>query len=102
MPDFCGRNAVEAWVEGQQLGLVCQCRGLWGPRVVGEFLLVVDQEPPPGAKLGRGSILALFVRVEPGRPDGVREPRRPLPRELDGRGEKPLPQDVDQGVNDLG
>lgn len=89
VPDFRGWHPVEAWLVGTSLRLACQCRGLGG-----RFLRVVEQDPLPGTGVRPGSILALFLEEAPGLDDdggGVREPRRPLPLGLEGRGEKPLP-----------
>lgn len=103
VPDYRGWHAVEAWVDGTGLGLACQWRQTIS-QAPGEYVYVAEQDPSPGTVLGRGSIVALFLRVGPHDPGGggVREPRRPLPLDRQGRGTKPLPQSADRGILDLG
>jgi hypothetical protein len=77
VPDFCGMQALNAWLVGHDHGLV-----LAGPDPdSAEPLLngvVVGQVPGPGGQLHRWDVVTVWVRPGPGDGGGVREPRRPL------------------------
>jgi hypothetical protein len=77
VPDFRGRQALDAWLSGHDMGLLLQ-----GPDPDGERPLlngrVVAQSPAPGSRLGRWDTVTVWI-IDGGEGSGVREPRRPLP-----------------------
>lgn len=89
MPDFRGRQALEAWLRGHDLGLLCQGPDPDSPQPLLHGR-VVGQHPQAGTVLHRWDVVTLQL-AEHGDPAGVREPRRPLPLERNSRGVKPLP-----------
>jgi hypothetical protein len=78
VPDFHGRQALDAWLVGHDIGLLCQ-----GPNPDSARPLlhgrVVYQRPLPGTTIRRWDVVTLWVRDDPGDLGGDREPRDPLP-----------------------
>ena len=78
VPDFRGRQALDAWLAGHDVGLLLQ-----GPDPDSPHPLVngrvVAQLPDPGSRVGRWDVVTVWVRDD-GDPGGVREPLRPLPQ----------------------
>lgn len=85
VPNFHGRQALDAWLIGHDAGLLLQ-----SPDPDSHPLLngvVVAQHPAPGAELERWSAVTVWVEGG-GDGSGVREPRRPLPHHREASGEK--------------
>jgi hypothetical protein len=79
VPDLRGRQALDAWLSGHDIGLLLQ-----GPDPDSHPLVngrVVAQVPAPGTRLGRWDVVTVWI-VDGGEGAGVREPRRPLPNHL--------------------
>lgn len=85
VPDFVGKQALDAWLAGHEAGLSLQ-----GPDPDSPHPLlngrVAAQLPAPGARLPRWSVVTVWI-TNGGDPGGVREPRRPLPNLLEDTGE---------------
>lgn len=87
VPDFHGKQALDAWLSGHDAGLLLQ-----GPDPDNHPLLngvVVAQRPGPGVRLERWGTVTVWV-AGGGDGSGVREPRRPLPLYRETGGEKPV------------
>ena len=87
VPDFHGRQALDAWLRGHDLGLLLQ-----GPDPDSHPLLngvVVAQRPGPGTLMRRWDTVTVWVDGG-GDGSGVREPRRPRPLHREAGGEKPV------------
>ncbi len=87
VPDFHGRQALDAWLRGHAAGLLLQ-----GPDPDSHPLLngvVVAQRPAPGSEVRRWDTVTVWVDGG-GDGSGVREPRRPLPRHREAGGEQPI------------
>jgi beta-lactam-binding protein with PASTA domain len=78
VPDFRGRQALDAWLFGHDAGLLCQGPDPDSPQPLLHGR-VVDQRPAPGTTVRRWDTVTVWVHDEPGDLVGVREPRRPLP-----------------------
>jgi beta-lactam-binding protein with PASTA domain len=80
VPEFLGRQALDAWLTGHDAGLLLQ-----GPDPDGPHPLlngrVVAQQPRAGSLVSRWAPVTVWV-ADPGDPAGVREPPRPLPVRL--------------------
>ncbi|MFD5825932.1 PASTA domain-containing protein [Lentzea sp. NPDC060358] len=77
VPNFHGKQALDAWLEGHDAGVLLQGPDPDGPRPVLNGV-VVAQSPAPGTRMRRWDVVT--VRIEGGGDgSGVREPRRPLP-----------------------
>lgn len=87
VPDFCGRQALDAWLLGHDVGVLCQGPDPDSPRPVLHGR-VVRQWPAPGTPVLRWDTVTVWVRDEPGDLAGVREPRRPLPPDRHGQARK--------------
>ncbi|RSN13642.1 PASTA domain protein [Streptomyces sp. WAC 05977] len=85
VPDFVGKQALDAWLAGHDAGLSLQ-----GPDPDSPHPLlngqVVAQVPPAGTRLPRWSVVTVWI-TGGGDPAGVREPRRPLPNLLEDQAE---------------
>ncbi|MDH2426629.1 PASTA domain-containing protein [Sphaerisporangium sp. TRM90804] len=78
VPDFCGVQALNAWLAGHEVGVLLQGPDPDSPHPVMHGI-VVAQEPPPGTRVDRWDTVTVWVRHEPGDEGGVREPRGPIP-----------------------
>ncbi|WP_439382042.1 PASTA domain-containing protein [Amycolatopsis lexingtonensis] len=77
VPDFRGKQALDAWLAGHDAGLTLQGPDPDSPHpLLNGF--VVAQLPAAGARLDRWGTVTVWV-AGGGDPGGVREPRRPLP-----------------------
>ncbi|MFJ7215393.1 PASTA domain-containing protein [Amycolatopsis sp. NPDC098790] len=87
VPNFRGRQALDAWLSGHDAGLLLQGPDPDSPHPLMNGL-VVAQLPAAGATVTRWATVTVWVSGG-GDPSGVREPRRPLPemREDVGFGE---------------
>lgn len=89
VPDFHGKQALDAWLHGHDIGLLCQ-----GPNPDSAQPLlhgrVIGQRPAPGTTVHRWDVVTLWVWQDPGDFAGVREPRRPLPPDRHIRAEQSL------------
>ncbi|MBB5857734.1 PASTA domain-containing protein [Amycolatopsis umgeniensis] len=85
VPDFVGKQALDAWLSGHEAGLLLQ-----GPDPDSPHPLlngrVAAQLPAPGARLPQWSAVTVWI-TGGGDPAGVREPRRPLPNLLEDQAE---------------
>ncbi|MGY6652707.1 PASTA domain-containing protein [Amycolatopsis sp. TRM77291] len=85
VPDFVGKQALDAWLAGHDAGLSLQ-----GPDPDSPHPLlngqVVAQVPAAGTRLSRWSVVTVWI-TGGGDPAGVREPRRPLPNLLEDQAE---------------
>jgi hypothetical protein len=77
VPDFRGRQALNAWLAGHDVGLLLQGPDPDSPEPLLNGV-VVRQDPPPGRWLRRWDTVTVWVRFDSGL-GGVREPRRPPP-----------------------
>jgi hypothetical protein len=77
VPNFRGRQALDAWLSGHDAGLLLQGPDPDSPHAVLNGV-VVAQLPAAGARLSRWDAVTVWV-TDAGDPAGVREPRRPLP-----------------------
>ncbi|OLF14742.1 hypothetical protein BU204_25360 [Actinophytocola xanthii] len=77
VPDFQGRQALDAWLSGHDAGLLLQGPDPDSPHPLLNGL-VVAQLPAAGTRLTRWEAVTVWV-TDAGDPSGVREPRRPLP-----------------------
>lgn len=77
VPNFCGRQALDAWLSGHDAGLMLQGPDPDSPDPLLHGV-VVAQRPAAGTRLGRWDTVTVWVR-DAGEPSGVREPRRPRP-----------------------
>lgn len=80
MPNFRGRQALDAWLTGHDAGLLLQGPDPDSPHPLLHGI-VVAQRPAAGTRLARWDPVTVWVR-DAGEPSGVREPRRPLPQRL--------------------
>ncbi|HEV2781747.1 MAG TPA: hypothetical protein VGX25_20370 [Actinophytocola sp.] len=80
VPNFHGRQALDAWLSGHDAGLLLQGPDPDGPHPLLHGI-VVAQRPVAGTRLGRWDTVTVWVR-DAGEPAGVREPRRPRPDRL--------------------
>ncbi|WP_372666843.1 hypothetical protein [Amycolatopsis kentuckyensis] len=87
VPDFRGRQALDAWLSGHDTGLLLQGPDPDSPHPLMNGV-VVAQLPAAGVRVARWATVTVWVSGG-GDPSGVREPRRPLPetREDVGFGE---------------
>ncbi|MEV8636107.1 PASTA domain-containing protein [Streptosporangium sp. NPDC051023] len=77
IPNFCGKQALNAWLAGHDIGVLLQGPDPDSPQPVMNGI-VVAQEPPPGSRVKRWGTVTVWVRHDGGG-SGVREPRRPAP-----------------------
>lgn len=77
VPDFRGRQALDAWLSGHDLGLSLQGPDPDSPHPLTNGV-VVAQLPAAGARVTRWTAVTVWVSGG-GDPSGVREPRRPPP-----------------------
>lgn len=82
VPNFQGRQALDAWLSGHDAGLLLQGPDPDSPRPLLNGR-VAAQRPAPGTTLTRWSPVTVWV-TDDGEPSGVREPRRPRPDHLAG------------------
>jgi beta-lactam-binding protein with PASTA domain len=75
-------QALNAWLVAYDLGVLVGGPDPDSPDPVLHGI-VVAQHPQPGTLLARWAVVTVWVRSDP-RHGGVREPRKPLPRALDG------------------
>ncbi|WP_199192999.1 PASTA domain-containing protein [Amycolatopsis sp. BJA-103] len=85
MPDFVGRQALDAWLTGHDAGLTLQGPDPDSPHPLLNGL-VAAQVPAPGTRLPRWGVVTVWI-TGGGDPAGVREPRRPLPNLLEDQSE---------------
>lgn len=85
VPDFVGKQALDAWLSGHDAGLSLQGPDPDSPHpLLNGF--VVAQVPAAGTRLPRWSVVTVWI-TGGGDPSGVREPRRPLPNLLEDQAE---------------
>ena len=77
VPDFQGKQALDAWLSGHDAGLLLQGPDPDSPHPLINGL-VVAQLPAAGTRLVRWDTVTVWV-TDDGNLSGVREPRRPLP-----------------------
>lgn len=77
VPDFAGRQALDAWLSGHDAGVLLQGPDPDSPQPLMNGL-VVAQLPAAGTGLPRWGAVTVWV-TDDGDPGSVREPRRPLP-----------------------
>ncbi|MEV6276070.1 PASTA domain-containing protein [Nocardia sp. NPDC051832] len=77
VPDFCGMQALDAWLLGHDLGLLLVGPDPDSPEPLMHGI-VTRQQPLPGAKVGRWDPVTVWVRRPPD-DSGDREPQQPLP-----------------------
>jgi hypothetical protein len=82
VPNFKGKQALDAWLSGHDAGLLLQGPDPDSPHPLTNGF-VVAQLPAAGTELARWGAVTVWV-TEGGDPSGVREPRRPLPNHLEG------------------
>jgi hypothetical protein len=84
VPNFLGKQALDAWLSGHDVGLFVQ-----GPDPDSPHPLingrVVAQLPAAGSRLSRWDAVIVWLSDD-GDYSGVREPRRPLPNRSEGTG----------------
>ncbi|MEU8412566.1 PASTA domain-containing protein [Amycolatopsis japonica] len=85
VPDFVGKQALDAWLSGHDAGLSLQGPDPDSPHPLLNGL-VVAQVPAAGIRLPRWSVVTVWI-TGGGDPSGVREPRRPLPNLLEDQAE---------------
>ncbi|WP_207311148.1 PASTA domain-containing protein [Lentzea alba] len=78
VPNFHGKQALDAWLTGYDAGLLLQSPDPDGPHPVLNGR-VVAQRPAPGAQVERWAAVTVWIEGG-GDGSGVREPRRPLPQ----------------------
>lgn len=81
VPDFYGKQALDAWLTGHDAGLLLQGPDPDSPHPLINGV-VVRQLPVAGARRARWSPVTVWI-TDGGDPTGVREPRRPLPGHLE-------------------
>ncbi|HEY4024136.1 MAG TPA: PASTA domain-containing protein [Pseudonocardiaceae bacterium] len=81
VPNFRGRQALDAWLSGHDAGLLLQGPDPDSPHPLLNGL-VVAQRPEAGTRLSRWDTVTVWV-AGGGDGSGVREPRRPLPNHLE-------------------
>ncbi len=91
VPNFRGRQALDAWLSGHDAGLLLQGPDPDSPHPLMNGV-VVAQLPAAGARVARWATVTVWISGG-GDPSGVREPRRPLPE---------LREDVGFGEPDVG
>jgi hypothetical protein len=84
VPNFHGKQALDAWLSGHDAGLLLQGPNPDSPHPLMNGL-VVAQRPAAGARLAQWDTVTVWV-TDTGDPSGVREPRRPLPDPLEAAG----------------
>ncbi|QWF83412.1 hypothetical protein HUW46_06853 [Amycolatopsis sp. CA-230715] len=77
VPDFAGKQALDAWLSGHDAGLLLQGPDPDSPHPLTNGR-VVAQLPSAGTELARWGTVTVWV-TDDGDPGGVREPRRPPP-----------------------
>lgn len=82
VPNFQGKQALDAWLSGHDTGLLLQGPDPDGPHPLMNGV-VVAQQPVAGTRLARWDTVTVWV-ADGGDPSRVREPRRPLPDHLEG------------------
>ncbi|WP_194814394.1 PASTA domain-containing protein [Nocardia sp. XZ_19_385] len=75
VPDFCGMQALDAWLLGHDLGLLLVGPDPDSPEPLMHGI-VTQQKPLPGTTVARWDPVTVWVRRDD---SGVREPLRPLP-----------------------
>ncbi|UMP04616.1 PASTA domain-containing protein [Amycolatopsis sp. EV170708-02-1] len=85
VPDFVGKQALDAWLSGYEAGLSLQGPDPDSPHPLLNGL-VIAQVPAAGTHLPRWSVVTVWI-TGGGDPSGVREPRRPLPNLLEDQAE---------------
>jgi hypothetical protein len=78
VPDFCGQQALNAWLAGHDVGVLLQGPDPDSPDPVMDGI-VVAQQPLPDALVPKWTPVTVWVRLNPGDGSGVREPRDPVP-----------------------
>ena len=78
VPNFHGKQALDAWLAGHDAGLFLQGPDPDGPHPLMNGV-VVAQHPAAGTRVGRWDVVTVWVEGG-GDGSGVREPRRPLPQ----------------------
>ncbi len=86
VPDFHGKQALAAWLEGHDAGLLLQGPDPDGPHPLVNGV-VVAQSPAAGTRARRWDVVTVWVEGG-GDGSGVREPRRPLPERRAARGHR--------------
>ena len=81
VPSFHGKQALDAWLIGHDAGLLLQGPDPDSPHPLMNGV-VVAQRPAAGTRVERWAAVTVWVEGG-GDGDGVREPRRPLPRHLE-------------------
>jgi hypothetical protein len=82
VPNFQGRQALDAWLSGHDAGLLLQGPDPDSPHPLMNGL-VVAQLPAAGTRLARWDAVTVWI-TGGGDPSGVREPRRPVLDHLEG------------------
>ncbi len=100
VPDFRGRQALDAWLSGYDAGLLLQGPDPDSPEPLLNGV-VVDQIPFPGTRVGRWDAVTVWLRHGPDQ-SGVREPRRPRPPAREAAAELPIGPQGDHGPWKLG
>jgi len=85
VPNFQGRQALDAWLRGHDSGVLVQGPDPDSPHPVLNGL-VVAQLPAAGTRLSRWDAVTVWVD-DAGDAAGVREPRRPRPDLREDAGE---------------
>ena len=80
VPNFHGKQALDAWLTGHDAGLLLQGPDPDSPHPILNGV-VVAQRPAAGAPAARWDVVTVWVE-DGGDGSGVREPRRPLPEHL--------------------
>ncbi len=78
VPDFRGMQALNAWLVGDDHGLLLQGPDPDSPEPVMHGL-VINQQPAPRTLLRRWDPVTVWIQPLPEDGSGVREPLRPLP-----------------------
>lgn len=77
VPNFKGKQALDAWLSGHDAGVLLQGPDPDSPHPLTNGRIVA-QLPAAGARLDQWDTVTVWV-AEDGDPSSVREPRRPLP-----------------------
>ncbi|WP_112267131.1 PASTA domain-containing protein [Lentzea terrae] len=80
VPDFHGKQALDAWLVGHDAGLLLQGPDPDSPHPLLNGV-VVAQRPAAGTRVERWDVVTVWVEGG-GDGSGVREPRHPLPMRL--------------------
>jgi hypothetical protein len=81
VPNFHGKQALDAWLVGHDAGLLLQGPDPDSPHPLLNGV-VVAQRPAAGTHVERWAAVTVWVEDD-GDGGGVREPRRPLPQRLE-------------------